>query len=80
MKMRAVTVSEMAVDEKNLITAIKNYAKVSGTSSKKVIKSMTEDLEDLIDAKIAEEAYKEHMRNPGGAMTLEEAKKELGIE
>jgi len=43
---------------------IKNYAKLSGTSSKKIIKEMTEDLEDPIDAKIAEEAYKEHLKNP----------------
>jgi len=77
--MRTVSVSEMRMDEANLIMAIKNYAKVSGTSSKRVIKKMTEDLEDLIDARVAEEAYKEHLKDPKGAMTLEEVKKELGI-
>jgi len=77
--MKTVTVSEMGIDERNLIITIKNYAKVTGTPSKKIIKDMTEDLEDLIDAKMAEEAYREHLKNPEGAMTLEEAKKELGI-
>ena len=76
--MRTVTVSEMAADEKDLIEAIKNYAKVTGTSSRKVIKSMTEDIEDLIDARIAEEAYKEHLKNPR-TVSHEEVMKEFGL-
>jgi len=76
--MRTVSVSEMATDEKDLIVAIKNYAKVTGTSSRKVIKAMTEDIEDLTDARIAEEAYKEHQKNPR-TVSHEEVMKEFGL-
>jgi len=41
----------MVVEEKNLIIAIKNYAKVSGISRKKILKDMTENIEDMIDTR-----------------------------
>ncbi|MCL2786633.1 MAG: DUF6290 family protein [Methanomassiliicoccaceae archaeon] len=76
--MRTITVSEMAVDERELIEAIRNYAKITGTSSKKVIKAMTEDLEDLIDARIADEAHKEHLKNPR-TVSHDEVMREFGL-
>jgi len=68
----------MGTDEKNLIITIKNYAKVSGTTSKKIVKEITEDLEDLIDAKIAEKAYQEHLKNPK-TTSHEEVMREFGL-
>jgi len=70
----------MDEDEENLIITIKNYATVTGMSRKKVIRKITEDLEDIIDAKVAEEAYREHLKNPGGAMPFEDFKKEMGMQ
>lgn len=79
MRMRTLVVTEMDEDEENLLIAIKNYATLTGTSRKKVIRKITEDLEDIIDAKVAEQAYKEHLKNPEGAISFEELIKEMGI-
>jgi len=76
--MKTVSVTEMGKEEKDLIIAIRNYATVSKIPLKKVIKEMTEDLEDLTDAKIGEEAYEDYLKNPK-TYTHEEVLKELGL-
>ncbi|MGI6152335.1 MAG: type II toxin-antitoxin system RelB family antitoxin [Christensenellaceae bacterium] len=58
---------------------IREYAKMMGISVSELIRKATlEQIEDELDLKIGEDAYKEYLANPV-TYTHEEMKKELGL-